>query len=68
MLKLALFGGLLVALSISGFSLVDLYLGLVGVGAALFALAIVIASVGQIGRRWDGHGFSIPLQRSRSAS
>lgn len=75
MLKVALIGGLLTALSISGFSLGSLFLGVIGVGVGLLVLSLaleIFAGVFErIGRRWVGgiqHGYSVRLQRTRPMS
>lgn len=73
-LKVALIGGLLAALIISGFSLGDLLFGLIGLGSALFVLAIVIDLLATflewVGRRSDSlhYGHSVRMQRPRSTS
>lgn len=72
MLKLALIGGLLAALSISGFSLGNLVLYVIGAGVALMVLGIALeitaAALERIGLRWSGFklGTSERLQRSGS--
>lgn len=58
MLKLALIGGFLAALSIGGFGLGSLFLFVMGAGVALMVLGIALeiaaAILERIGIRWSG--------------